>query len=524
MDLERLARSADGDVRITVLPDVYQLRSSVLRNCSGALKKLIDMPQPLSFKLEQQRQCGASLGSVRLNLVGSSVHKYGMLEVQGYDGSYCTMEEIVPCSYPVWSQRIRHVWANMVRIFRNLPPILDEGGFDSILENFQALVELGEDILASDVVSRALNTTFQNLDQHIYRLIAQDPVSWVKLAVHIQSGPIFQESMIHLLGKWGQLQEKEHDLLPAVIRSTCKRKIGDLNSIKNAIELQIVNHVPRPRSATTRCREANNVAVWMALTYYHQWLAQAFAEGRNYRARDGGAAFYRAIASGGDAYLNKLEQEVSHFAFTEIGDEGIQGLRELERDLAELKKGIKGFVSNLLVNHAKYDPEILGELPYLTCYHIGEEEMPPKPAEVIKFIYPTAEARMTNAGDNFANGNLQHNFLNEPMSNGVQTPMNMMGYNGLNNNFYPTNGTQNHSGFDGANVASQQWGSNWSNTVAFSDTNPQLPMASLSEMTSTVYQTQIDQNGNFDEIDVFGIMPTTETEDYSQTDDGTAFI
>ncbi|KAL3452211.1 hypothetical protein BJX65DRAFT_267767 [Aspergillus insuetus] len=436
------------------------------------------------------------------------------------------MEEIVSYSYPVWSEGIRHVWANMVRIFRNLPPILDEGGSDSILGISQALVELGEDILASDIVSRALNTAFHNIDQQIYRLIALDPVSWVKLAIHIQSGPIFQESMIHLLGKWGQLEEKERDSLPTDIHSVCKRKIEDLNSIKKTIELQIVNHVPcpRPRSPTSGYRDADNVAVWMALTYYHQRLSQAFAEGRNYRARDGGAAFYRAIAGGGDANLKMLEQEVSHFAFTDIGEEGRQGLRELDKDLTELKKGIKGFVSHLLVNHAKYDPEILGELPYLTCYHVGEEEMPPKPVETVKSMYPTAETRMANAGGNSANGNLQHNFFNDPMSNSVQVPMNMMGYNGLASNFYPTNGTQSHSSFAETNVASQQWGPSWGNTVDFPNTTPQLPMASLSDMTTAVYQTQIDQNGNFDEIDVFGIVPTTETEDYSQNDDGTAFI
>jgi hypothetical protein len=436
------------------------------------------------------------------------------------------MEEIVPYSYPVWSERIRHVWANMVRIFRNLPPVLDEGGSNFILGNSQALVELGEDILASDVVSCALNTAFHNLDQQIYRLIALNPVSWVKLAVHIQSGPIFQESMIHLLGKWGQLEEKERDSLPADIHNICRRKIEDLNSIKKTIELQIVNHVPRPRSPTSGYRDTDNVAVWMPLTYYHQWLSQAFAEGRNYRAQDGGAAFYRAIAGGSDTNLNMLEQEVSHFAFTEIGDEGRQGLREPERNLTELKRDIKGFVSDLLVNHAKYDPEILGELPYLTCYHVGEEEMPPKPGETVKSMYPTAETRMVNAGGNFANGNLQHNFFNDPMSNGndVQVPMNMMGYNSLANNLYPTNSTQSHSVFDGTNVASQQWGPNWSNTVDFPGTTHQVAMASVSDMTTAVYQTQIDQNGNFDEIDVFGIVPTTETEDFSQNDDGTAFI
>ncbi|KAL2849219.1 hypothetical protein BJY01DRAFT_146823 [Aspergillus pseudoustus] len=520
MDIESFPSFADGDVRITVLPDIYKLHSSLLRDRSGVLKKILDKSQPLSLTLEQQRQCSASVGYARLNLVGSSIHKYGMLEIQGYDDSHCTMEEIVPSSFPAWPHSIRHVWANMLKIFHGIPPTLDEGGSDLILENCQALVELGEDIQASDAVSRALNTALYSPDQQINRLIAQDPVSWVKLAVYIQSGPIFQESMIHLVGKWGLLEEKDRDSLPIGIRSICNRKLEHLNEIKKAAELKIVNHVPRPRSSTNHYRETNNVYVWMALAYYQQWLCQSFAEGRNYRASDGGAAFYHAIALGGDVYLNKLVQDISHFPTAQTGEESKKGLTELESDLHELKKSINGFVSDLLVNHAKYDPDIFGELPYLTCCQVGEEEMPPRQKNAMASDY-AAGVRVTNVNGNFVNPNsLQHTFYQHPRSNNVQEPTGMTNYNGHTDAYYLTNGTQDNFGFNQPNVI-PHWSLNWTGAADFSNPAPALPMPSLADMTTGIYQTQMDVNGNFDEIDVFGILPTTETE---ENDGDMAFI
>ncbi|KAL2812373.1 hypothetical protein BJX63DRAFT_432638 [Aspergillus granulosus] len=410
----------------------------------------------------------------------------------------------------------------MLKIFHDIPPALDEGGYDLILENCQALVELGEDIQASDIVSRALSTALHSLDQQICRLITQDPVSWVKLAVHIQCGSVFQESMIHLVGKWGLLGEKDRNSLPVSIRDISNRKLGRLNEIKKAVELQIVNHVPRPRSSLNLHRETSNVYAWIAVTHYQQWLCQSFIEGRNYRAPDGGASLYRAIALG-DAYLNKLGHAISPLPTAEIGDEGKRGLREFERGLNELKNSIKGFVSDLLANYAKYDPDIFGELPYLTCCQVREEEMPAKP-ETVKTIYKTAETRITNVNSNFMHGNnLQHNFLNDPMSNCVQLPTTMMGYRSHANNYYPTDGMQDHFGFDESNIM-QQWGVNWTGTVGFSNAAPALPMPSLVDMTTGIYRTQLDEDGNFEEIDVFGIIPTAETEKNLQNDESVTFI
>ncbi|KAL5343506.1 hypothetical protein BJX70DRAFT_171627 [Aspergillus crustosus] len=318
----------------------------------------------------------APLPRINLNLVGPTVHRYGMLEIQGYDDSLYVSDDMSPCSFPVWPQRTRQIWSNMLKIFDDLPPILDDGGYDSILDSCQALVELGEELQASDVVSNAIQTTLITFDQQLHRLIAQGPVSWVKLAVRIQIAPISKESMIHLVGKWGLLEGNERETLPKGIRDLCRQKLDDLNENKIAIEHQIVNHVPHPRTGSVHRRESNNVFIWMALTFYQQWLCQSFVESRNYRAPDGEATYYRAIAAGGDAYLTKLDEDFAQISAPESRSGSSKGLKELERNLNELKRGIKDFVSDLLVNTAKYDPDILGELPYLTCCMMNEEQMP----------------------------------------------------------------------------------------------------------------------------------------------------
>ncbi|KAL3468601.1 hypothetical protein BJX64DRAFT_9088 [Aspergillus heterothallicus] len=521
MELESFPHFADGDVRITILPDIYRLHSSLLKDESGVLRKLLDRSQPLFLSLEQQRQCGACVGCLRLNLVGSSIHKYGMLEVQGYDDSHCTMDQFVPRTFPVWPDRVRHVWVNMFRIIHGAPPILDEDGYDLILENCQALIELGDDIQASDIVSRALNTALHNLDQHIYRSIAQDPVSWVELAVYIQSAPVFQESMIHLVGKWGLVKGQERDSLTINIRNICERKVEHLNEIKKAAKLQIVNYGPGTLLSASRCKEASNVYVWMASTYHQQWLCQSLAEGRNYRASDGGASFYRAIASAGDAYLNRLGKNTFHFITNEIDNGDTKGLEVFEMTLHELKEGIRNLVSDLLIDHAKYDPGIFGELPYLTCCQVAEEEMPPKPKTAMAGDY-AVENSEANVNGSFRNGsNIQYSYFNNAMSNRVQLSTNATAYNDHLTNYYLPMGMQDHFGFDGSNVM-QQWG--WADAADYSSATLPLPMPLLADMTTGIYQTQMDENDDFDEINVFGIVPTFETEEHSPNDESKAFI
>ncbi|KAL4954098.1 hypothetical protein BDW69DRAFT_183861 [Aspergillus filifer] len=369
---------ADGDLKIAVLPDIYLLHSTVLKSRPGLLRVILGSRSvgPTS-SIRPERHRSTPSRRLHLHLTGMPGHKYGMLDILGYDENPGDMDDMYLSSFPEWPLKTRHVWSNIFKIIYNLPPTLDSDGHEVLLDNCQALLELAEELQLSDVVSTAMHTTLLTFDQQLYQLIAKDTIAWIKLSVRIRSGAIFKESMIHLVGKWNSLDEEDRSSLPADIHSLCVRKIQELQVIKQAIDLQMVNKLPRPRSDSSRHRETKNIFGWMALTFYQQWLCESFATNRNHHAPDGGAAFYRAIAAGGDAYLSKLDRDIAQFqASLDAKPESNKGLKELEKDLNELKKGMKGFVTDLLVNEAKYDPDILGDLPYLTCCKVREEEMP----------------------------------------------------------------------------------------------------------------------------------------------------
>ncbi|KAL4788647.1 hypothetical protein BJX76DRAFT_315315 [Aspergillus varians] len=442
------------------------------------------------------------------------------------------------CSFPVWPQKARNVWSNIFRIFYNLPPILDTDGHGSILENSQALVEKAEELQSTDIASCAIHTTLLSFDQELYRSIAQDPTSWVKLAVRIQSAPIFQESMIHLVGKWGFLEVKDRESLPKNIRTLCNRKIHDLDVIKKSVELQIVTHLPCPRSDSARYRETNNVFGWMALTFYQQWLCESFAESRNRHAPDGGAAFYRAIAAG-------VNPDIAQFPDpTDTNGESNKGLKELEKDLNELKKGMKGFISDLLVNQAKYDPLVLGELQYLTCCKVREEEMPlPQAiADGVNNQLPGVGDIMAGSRTNVPNyNNLQQTFVPaEPMMD--SSPGSVMGLNNnLGNDFLlsPQLQNPNQSPFGTFNSFTQVTADpilTWENAMDFSSlpTNTAgVPIPPFSGMASTTandifpVHTQFGQDNNLgDNMDILDMPLMAEANEYmhNNEDGNMAFL
>ncbi|KAL6238050.1 hypothetical protein BDW75DRAFT_228234 [Aspergillus navahoensis] len=484
-----------------------------------------------------------------MNLVGSAVHKYGMLEIQSYYDAQCAMNETGMCSFPIWPQNIRHIWSNVFKIFYDLPPILNNDGYDSILENCQALAELAEELQSAEVVCPAISKALLGFDQQLYRLIAQNPIAWVKLAVRVQSAPVFQESMVHLIGKWGLIEENDRELLPQNIRTLCTQKLHELNIIKKVIELRIVNRLPRPRSDSPRYRETSNYFGWMALTFYQQWLCESFAEGRNYHAPDGGAAFYRAIAAGGDAYLSKLDQDISHFSTSSGANAGSnKGLRELEKDLNELKKGMKRLVSDILINHAKYDPAILGELPYLTCCKVSEEEMPPAEATFGSEMGSQLQGFRNNMVLFPSNSNFHQTFFPAgpiPHMGGATTSTSaMMSFNNNHANNYPLNpGMQDNNpnmfAFNAFNQQSTDPTLIWENTVDFSSPsfNNGGPLPSISEITDAngIYQaleqaqtqTQFDDSTNMGgNLDMFDAPLLTGGHGYVQhgNDGSMAFL
>ncbi|KAF7587980.1 hypothetical protein BBP40_006456 [Aspergillus hancockii] len=361
-------RFKEGDVIIVIYEDIYQLHSPILKARSRDFKALLT---PLG------QQGIGNFGYLHLELVESASHGYGILEIQDPNEDYDeSKNHKIQKPFIMWPENIRHLWANIFRIFYALSPSLDFEESKNILGHCWDLVNIADCIRATRAVFPAIESALQALGQRFYSLVAEDPINWIKLGTYMRSAPIFKEAAIHVIGNWNALED-DLDYLPSAVHELCESKQGDLLKMKKVAEIRILNHCPGTMMHRGTASEdkpisyLRDISMWMAMSFYCEWFYEAIRDDRISSAPDGGAAFYRAIHDGGNAYLN-TEEQINSNAFP-IGS---KKSTTLDERLEFVKDGVSAFVADLLVNESHYDPEEMGELPYLTCCKVDYEELP----------------------------------------------------------------------------------------------------------------------------------------------------
>ncbi|PTU25292.1 hypothetical protein P175DRAFT_0554537 [Aspergillus ochraceoroseus IBT 24754] len=108
MDQETFPQFSAGDVRIAILPDIYQLHSWPE-----------DIPSHLWIV-----SLSISLAQLRISMA--------FLKLRQDPG--------------MKNKKTRCLWCNLLKIFYALRPTLENGGMDRILQNSMNLADLGEEI------------------------------------------------------------------------------------------------------------------------------------------------------------------------------------------------------------------------------------------------------------------------------------------------------------------------------------------------------------------------------------------
>jgi len=170
----------------------------------------------------------------------------------------------------------------------------------------------------------------------------------------MRSAVVYQEAVIHLMGKWKALNRTTIGSLEPYTRNLCQKKYQGLVLRKKPVECHILSHYPRPlhcgAGGNLSCASyASGVYMWMTISFFHQWFNHSVVLCRNYVADDGGAAFYRGI-SGMDTYLTS--QEISYFNLR--FPMSTKGRVVLEAKVPKLKEEIRPFVDDLLVNNSRH--------------------------------------------------------------------------------------------------------------------------------------------------------------------------
>ncbi|GKZ22997.1 hypothetical protein AbraIFM66951_001227 [Aspergillus brasiliensis] len=365
MEYSNFPQYADGNVKLTIHPDVYHLHSGALAAYSSVLGGLVgtlNTPDPLPHLQGMDH-----LGVYNLELVGHAAHRYGVFQIQVPRQVRSEAPGFQAFEYTrVWPARTRRCWENIFKMFYTLPPNLhDDDPAKNILDNSWRVVELAVDIDAAEFIFPALGAELERYGQELYRCISNDPIGWANFGLKIQSVTIFQEAIVHTVGRWNFMTDQGYTSLSDRIREICKRKHQDLEYHKKLTDVEILD---TPVDET----QDRDVYMWMARAIYRKWLCQCIADYKTYRSQDGGAAFYRAINTGGHAYLNVVDPDTQLVLLPIAQDE----IETMEARLNLLKNAVKPLVADLLVNRSRFDPGAWGELPYLTCCEVTRHDIP----------------------------------------------------------------------------------------------------------------------------------------------------
>ncbi|XHG00065.1 hypothetical protein AWENTII_003536 [Aspergillus wentii] len=293
---------------------------------------------------------GDDLPYIELVLVKSERSRHGVLEVHVI-ADFVRQVENVAVS-PPWPETTCSHWLDIFKSFYGISPDLYAFGIDNVPTLGCGLFDIAHTIQASNFISGAITNALVP-DQKLYNSIPKLPINWTCLADRIQSADILKDTIVHLVGNWTKISQEQRSCLPPWIHRLCDIKFFNLLQRKIAINNTILAHYPTDIVLTNK--DGDTVPIeerqtQAAALVYRQWVCHKVYKRHAHNADDGGAEFYRAIATGGDRYLNTGEQVrfINNVQLTR------RDVGHVPHVLTEFKEEMKQFVMPLMVNRTHW--------------------------------------------------------------------------------------------------------------------------------------------------------------------------
>ena len=297
------------------------------------------------------------------------------------------------------SNELYHHYDNLFKALYNLKISFDDTNMATVLKDSVGLIDAAEELGSVDAVNDTAEIALLRQGNLLFRSIAGNPSAWSDLSMRLSSPTIFKEAVVHLVGQWQSMSVESRSRLRPEIIEVCEAKYAALYSMKKTVESKIAGHYPssliRPTGMNPgRTSYGSDIYMWMAGTLFRHWFAQCLAQDRAHNAKDGGASFYRLLATGGYAYLdrNTMIHFHQHFPMTQKGNAC------LENAMSNFKEEIKTLVEDLLVNNSQLDVE-KHHTPYLTCCEVTKADYPWNQVEAVPHGQAAAGSVESEKGD-----------------------------------------------------------------------------------------------------------------------------
>lgn len=276
--------------------------------------------------------------------------------------------------------------ASLLRIAYYEPPTVSQTDISQALIQSENLIEAANFYQALPAVRAHISHLLAQHGRSLFQRIAQEPVRWFKLSIHLRNQIIFQEAMIHLVsGISDELTSESFLGVPSDAVKLVKRKYREMED-----EISRVNRLLSVLSiyelgVRAGLADKSSFDIWVLASFWREWfttnLEEAKTRGRHpeeptVQAKLG--LLYRTIYAGGDAYLPKQKVLNVLRPLQQAGAYQTGGFLQwdtAEFDLTLMKTYARKMVRSLCYNRSQLDPSEVG-FTYLTCTFIDAHEFP----------------------------------------------------------------------------------------------------------------------------------------------------
>lgn len=281
------------------------------------------------------------------------------------------------------AEKAFHHYETILYAFYNKEITIDDLDMAVALLDCYQLLEISDYLGCTSLVSKPIEVALFKHGQNLFQAIRGSPHAWIEMAYRVRSELIFKECMIHMVGDWRNLRAKPQviDAIRDVpnVRGLIEKYHRALLNQARDLEMKVLANYPQavrlPTDELPIKREAyaRDILVWMALTFFRQWVSQRLLGGKGRDAPDGGYELYTLLGAGGDRYMDKtvVNQFHTHFPMTK------KAMNVLENHLFEIKNCIKQVVddSGILRSHCQLD---VHRFPpkHMTCTVFDRDDFP----------------------------------------------------------------------------------------------------------------------------------------------------
>jgi hypothetical protein len=243
----------------------------------------------------------------------------------------------------------------------------------NMMTRIGGILHVAEYLGSVHVVSRQIDSLLLEFGQELYQSIASDPVQWGLNGLRMKSFNITKEALIHLVGKWKDLDEDVRRALPSRLSQLCENKARDLDRKIDAVNRHLIGHylpaMIRDAGQTAGAKYSTGIMMWMAASAAKTYMAHIIYESKTEANKSFNWGLYKTISDGGPGYLVAADL-VPFFALFNMK---ARGKHSVECHVEAMKAGYSEIVAPLMINNSN----LRGACPtqYFLCTDIQRDDM-----------------------------------------------------------------------------------------------------------------------------------------------------